>query len=310
MLDPYLAVPDTGPLASSLLAEISSYRFVGLRVDVSEDHVRARSQALAFTTPQALLAFPTIKLIFLLAGGSMTRSDDAPWTSKGLEDHTRDECRKLLEFGYFDPGRVYHPAFEIGNEPDLAHDYWKGRPKDLAKTFSTCYAIIREFSSSSPVLSPSISNLNERGLKYLEKMAPYLPPGCCVAFHRYPASQFFSTPHKGSMTRNAEIETLREFAGDRPLWNTETGWAEINKGYQLTEAEISERLTQEIEFHAALDVRVLTLYQINSAEILPEDSENVRRLKTYGLRAPTDHGWKWKPRAAVIRDTIERLGLG
>lgn len=293
----YLCVPGTfGRIAPSLLDEISSYGFTGVRVDVSPgdselDHDTRWQQILSFSAPSV-----TSKPIFLLGPGHIEL------TGVQLVAKTRDFCTKLLNAGFHK--RQDHIAIEIGNEPDLAIDTWKDDPEGMALCFADCFTEVRNKFEHVAVLSPSVSNLNSRGLNYLEAMAPNLPSGCAIAFHRYPNGRRFGTPHDGFSSRFSEVEVLTGIAGDRELWATEVGWAEQNTDYTLSEPDVATRMEREAEFWKGQGCRVWTAYQLNSAVVSPSDDKDERRLKTYGFRRPDE---TWKPVAEAMRAFTENV---
>lgn len=284
----FLAVPVTGALGGDFLRTILSYGFDGVRVDVDERHEVAWEQARSFSrVPEC---FP----IFLLCGGSMRRHDGKPWGANAILDHVKDECAKLRDSGLLER----ELAIEIGNEPDIADDYWQDRPEYLGEVYQAAIGIVSSFSTKWRTLSPSISNLNERGLKYLKKMN--LLSADCIAFHRYPAGREFWDSHKGFRTRTEEVSKLREYSNGAPLWNTETGWAEFNGGYSLSECEIAGRIEDEIQFWSDAGCEALTLYQINDSATKddPHASKDARRLSSYGFRRPDG---VWKPAAKRVK---------
>jgi len=162
---------------------------------------------------------------------------------------------------------------------------------------TTPVVVILEF----PVLCPSISNLNGRGFGYLTKMLPHLPPDCAIAFHRYPAGVDFEASHHEYPSRFDEVNRLRELARGRELWNTETGWAEQNRDYTLSELQVAERMEREHAFWSSSGVKCWTPYQVNDDVIDADDDHDARRLKTYGGRRP-DGTWKpWADRIGELR---------
>lgn len=288
-----LAVPDEGPIAAELINDIQKFSFDGIRADVAEDHDMAWAQA------QALAVVPECFPIFLLFGGTMLRDDGKPWEPEGMLDHTRDECRKLRDCGF----ATRELAIEWGNESDLAAKRWKKNPAELGALYKEAIGIVKSSSSSWHCLSPSISNLDEDSLEYLDRME--LPVGSEVAFHRYPNGADFWNAQRGFRTRGDEVEALKKIANGAPLWNTETGWAEQNGDHTLSESEVASRLSDEIEFWNDVGVESLTIYQINSAVVYAGDDEDTKRLKTYGLRRADG---VWKPSATIVKVTKDGLG--
>jgi len=239
-----LAVPGTfGALDQELLRQVTS-RFSGIRVDVhpgdAELHHEQRwEQVLSIRDSRAFA-------IFLIGPDHIDLGDTE------LVQKSKDFATKLVSAGYRKRGNA---AVEIGNEPDLAVSRWKRNPEAMARCFAECYDAVKELVPELPVLCPSVSNLNSRGLGYLSKMVPQLPPECGVAFHRYPAGVDFETSHRGYSSRFDEVDRLRELAGGRELWNTETGWAEQNRDYTLSELQVAERMEREHELWTSLGFR-------------------------------------------------------
>lgn len=282
-----LAVPDSGPLALDLLRQILE-RFRGVRVDVdNEDHPRMWSQA------HSLAAVPECFVIFLLFGGDMTRNDGEPWESGDMLQHLQNHCEKLDVAGF----KEREIAIEFGNEPDLAHRRWKRNPRELGKVYSEAMKIVWDTAPKWHILSPSISNLDGDSLDYLDRMA--LPVGSEIAFHRYPAGRDFWASQRGFRTRGDEVTKLKTIARGAPLWNTETGWAEINRDYTLTELEVADRMADEVRFWDDVGCQSFTAYQLNSGAWKSGDSDDHKRLSTYGARRVDG---SWKPWASAVKE--------
>jgi hypothetical protein len=274
-----------GAIDAGTLGQIGE-RFDGVRVDVSPGDTDVDHE-MRWEQMRSLAASPLFALFLIGPGHIDLRSGE-------LIQKSKDFAVKLVNAGYGERG---HAAVEIGNEPDLAVSRWKKDPAAMAKTFAECYAAIKELLPNMPVLSPSISNLNRRGLGYLEKMAPHLPKGCAIAFHRYPNGRDWWAPHRGFDSRFQEVDCLRDLVDGRELWCTENGHAEQNSDYALTENEVAERMEQELAFWVDAKVRCWTAYQINSGDVLASDNDDQRREKTYGARRPD---LTWKPWAERI----------
>jgi hypothetical protein len=207
--------------------------------------------------------------------------------------HLRNEVEKLKVAGF----EARDLAIEFGNEPDLGHRRFKKNPRELGALYADALPIVWECSPKWKLLSPSISNLDEDSLEYLRKMN--LPPGSEVAFHRYPNGRDFWNPHRGFRGRAEEVETLREIAKGAKLWHTEGGWAEINRDHTLSEIEVAERMADEVRFWRDQDVECFTAYQINSGTWKASDSDDHKRLSTYGARRVDS---SWKPWADAVRE--------
>jgi hypothetical protein len=275
-----------GSIGLELLDRIASFGFHGIRQDLPDDH------DLCWSLLEELADYERLNPLFLVAGGRMTRehpkTTGAPWTREDLRQHVEDICRKLDELDYFD--RPDPPALEIGNEPDIGVDSWKENPKLLGETFTECYATVREFTERSVVLTPSVSNLNQRGLAYLGRMlARGLPEGAAIAVHRYPNGRDPANPHLGFATRDAEVQELLRLAESTDVWVTETGRSEgpdrvrvlfqPDLEFRMTEDEVSAYMEAELRFWAGIpQVKAVTWYQLNSG------SDPNNPLDHYGIR--------------------------
>lgn len=300
-MKPYICVPDKSPLPVELLRAIAQKGFHGCRFDLETDvHGVMRAQLVVWNL------VPELRPIVLLAGGHMCRADGEAWTGPGLVDHARDTALKLRETGLL--GRDLLPVLEIGNEPDLADPRWKKNPGELGRVFADCFAQAREIEPRLTVLCPSVSNLitdKGRGLRYLEKMAPHLPPDCGVAVHRYPEGSDPTTPHEGFRTRSEEVSALRELIGERDLWVTETGFSEwISDERRVSEQHVADYMEADLEFWRTHGAVAAAVYQLNSGRWANEGSFDERRLAAYGIR--TIEG-TWKPLAERMPRIAEEM---
>jgi len=271
-----------GAIGRELLDKIADVGFRGIRQDVPDDTGLTRDLV------RELAGSPRLDVIFLIAGGHMTRPDGVPWEKQSLVRHVKETCEILASHGFFD--RTTPPALEIGNEPDLAHSRFKHHPGDLADTVRECYSAIREFSENSPVLTPSVSNLNERGLSYLRRMLDRgVPEGASIAVHRYPKGRSPSDPHDPYDTRDDEVAALLSLVGGRDVWVTETGRSEgpgwvrrflfQKTEFWLTEEEVADYMEAELRIWARFPrVKALVWYQLNSG------SNRRDELHNYGIR--------------------------
>lgn len=271
-----------GSIGRELLEKIADVGFHGIRQDVPDEP--ALTQALA----RELADSPRLNVIFLLAGGHMTRPNGGPWEPRPLVEHVKETCRILAETGFFD--RTPPPALEVGNEPDLAHPHWKKDPESLARAFADCFETIREFSESAPVLTPSVSNLNLRGLAYLRRMlASGIPEGASIAVHRYPNGASPSDPHLPFENRHEEAAALLSLVGTRDVWVTETGRTEgpdwVRRFFfqkvevWLTEQQVADYMEAELRVWAEFRrVKAVIWYQLNSG------ADRRNELHNYGIR--------------------------
>lgn len=287
---PILSIPDPNPVAAELIQQIQFFGFRGARVDVHpDDHEVVTAQIRSYA------AVPDFFVIYLLAGGTMQRSDGKPWEPEDLLQHVRDVCTKLRDLGL----GARDLALEIGNEPDLAHKRWKRNPEELGKLYKEAVGIVKSFSATWRCLSPSISNLDADSLDYLDRME--LQCGSEIAFHRYPNGKDFWNAQRGFRTREDEVFELKRIAKGAPLWHTEGGWAEENGDHKLTELEVADRMADEYRFWRDNGVMAWTAYQINSGHIYAGDDTDTKRLKTYGARRADE---TWKPWPAAVKEAI------
>lgn len=297
-----LCAPVENPLGPGLGAELKRHGWQRIRVDLhfgpeAADHAQATAQLREFVhVPSAPL--PT----FLLAHGTMELWPNADV----LTGHVKDTCVKMQDLGLF---AVSPPMIEIGNEPDLARAPWKSNPEDLAKAFAECYGIIREFSSSARVLTPSVSNLNVRGIDYLNRMylaryddgALVIPAGAECAIHRYPHDGDPDKPHEKFRSRDREVERMKEIIGDRPFHVTETGFANyMYKGRFTSDVRVANIFERELAFWTRHGAASVFWYQINDGRYQNEADDDELRLATYGIRSVSG---VWKP----IVERVKRL---
>lgn len=301
-MDLLLCVPGGKPIGA-LYEQIVEKGYEGVRIDLPDSH-KGATEVL-----RELAERPHVKAVVLIAGGKMRRDHPAEggpaWKPGELVAHVQDTMVKAQDLGLLK--RAELPVFEIGNEPDLACDEWKKKPELLADTFGRCYEVVRKYSRDCDVLSPSVSNLNDRGFAYLERMVKAgLPLGCDLAVHRYPNGPSFEIPHEGFASRLDELRKLEQLAGGRPIWITEVGMREGPHGYEgdddfyMTESEVADAFEWEMTYWGAVpQVQAACWYQINSG------ADRKNELHNYGARRLSG---EWKPvadRVAAVRAKLE-----
>ena len=302
MTKPFLCVPSQGePIGADLCRTIQSYGWRGIRIDYPEDHSKARAML------EDVRNVPELQVILLLAGGKMTRSDGKPWDANAIADHVRDCCTKMFDLGLFD---MEHPPWlEVGNEPDLAHKRWSDHPDRMAAAFHAAYWEAQSFGRRMTVLTPAVSNLNKRGIEYLGEMfASTVPSGAHLAFHRYPHRGVPTLKHDGFKSRDDEVETALRIAnksmgrGSRSFHVTEVGYSNFEYGGQWKpDAYVADVLESEYRYWSRLGADSMSWFQINTAPVGANDSDHVRKEKSFGVR---DHLGNWKPELAACSRTI------
>lgn len=274
-----------------LLERFNALQITGVRTDVAYGLENLTAQALG-----ELKHYGFHNSIFLVAGGHMECDHDE------LVDWAASTAQRLLENDY--PQGI----IEVGNEPDLAIREWAEHPRALGAAFIDAYQAIQEVAPGMKVLTPSVSNLNERGTTYLQEMfKTAIPSGAGAAFHRYPNGDgswrpSARAPHEGFASRQEEVMTLQEAVGfGRDLWLTETGFREgpyeekkflglKKEKHWIREQDVAELVRQDMEFWLRVaQLQTYTYYGLNDGPDRdnPEDSYGIRHFEE-----PWDGPWK------------------
>lgn len=228
--------------------------------------------------------------------GFPAKIGDEPWNEVALAHHTLQCTEMLARYGFTEP------IIQFGNEPDLAHEYWRSRPRALGEMFATAAFTIRTALPRATVLCPPISNLDKDSLVYLSQAFPNgLPDDTACAFHRYPFATNATDAHPGFVGRHQEVQTLRAIVGNEtPLYVTEFGMREgphIKKTlfglcktkFWISEADVAQVVTDDLRFWRRHGVNGAAVYQLNSG---PDRND---REHTFGIRhfeEPWDGDWK------------------
>ena len=295
-----VGVRRSGNIGGALVSRLFAMGFAGFRIGLAHDPV--------LTEPivKELSAFRGARHIWLIAGGKMTKGYPSekrhkPWLPDKLVDHAREQARLLSDHGFTSP------MIEVGNEPDLAHEFWQINPALLGQIFHEVADAIREILPRATVLCSPISNLDKDSIEYLARMFPNgLPFGTACAFHRYPFATDAIDAHPGFANRYQEVEALRKIVGkETPLYVTECGIHEgphikkkllglCKKKFWLSEADVAKVVADDLKFWLRASVKGAAIYQLNSG---PNKRE---REHTYGIRRfeePWDGEWKQVARA-------------
>jgi hypothetical protein len=173
---------------------------------------------------------------------------------------------------------------EVGNEPDLEHFLRRDFGGSVARWQAVSMAASEHhLDTGRPVFLGAVSNLNDRGFAFLQRLNwRTIPSTVGCSFHRYPESGSYHQGHDGR-SRSQEYDTLLRIVGDRPLAMTETGYSKAEWRPRDRQAEA---LAFERAFWQARDDRVLcaVAYQIN-------DGPSDEILDGYGFR---DTVGRWK----------------
>jgi len=303
-----VGVRRSGNIGGALVSRLFAMGFAGFRIGLAHDPV--------LTEPivKELSAFRGARHIWLIAGGKMTKGYPSElhhdhWLGGPLIAHAREQAQLLARYGFTEP------IIEIGNEPDLAHEYWRTQPFSLGGVFQDAANAIGAMLPKATVLCPSVSNLDKDSIGYLRRMFPKgLPEGTACAFHRYPFATDAVDAHPGFANRYQEVEAVRRIVGSHtPLYVTECGIHEgphikkklfglCKKKFWLSETDVAKVVTDDLRFWLRAGVRGAAIYQLNSG---PDRGE---REDTYGIRR-FEEPWngEWKPVAQALPAIIKEV---
>ena len=297
-----------GTMGLALARRLFKMGFAGFRIGLAHDP--------RITEPvlEELSEFTGARHTWLIFGGKMTKGFPSeehhdPWKPGEFAAHAREQATLLAHYGFTEP------LIEVGNEPDLAHEFWATRPYVLGQIFTLVTYTIREILPRATVLCPSISNLDKDSLDYLARMFPSgLPPGTACAFHRYPFATHAVDAHPGFANRWQEIEAVRQIVGkETPLYVTECGIHEgphvkkklfglCKKKFWLSESDVAKVVSDDLKFWVRAGVTRADIYQLNSGR------DRGEREHTYGIRR-FEEPWdgEWKPVAHALPGIIKEL---
>ncbi len=183
---------------------------------------------------------------------------------------------------------------ELGNEPDLAHEGWT--PASYYAEARRC--IDAAFNYNIALWIGVISNLNDRGFSFLEKIWQDIPPWVNCSVHRYPtggspykshmSSFTLKPPFKRRWSRFEEVDELRRIVGkDRKIGVSETGYSM----HEFSEEDAAYYMQWERQFWMEQGAVFCVAYQLNDgAGSDPVDKFGFRRLDGT-WRADLLKGW-------------------
>lgn len=280
------------PIGASTLEWIRHAGFDGVRQDVP-------SQALAASLCAEFSSTP-LTPIFLVGGGQMGLEEPGthPDVLAELAYHVAIEAQRL---GLFD--RAQPAAIELGNEPNVDGERYADAPDVFARFVREGAARIRAVSPRAVVVSGGISNIDRRGLEYLERaIRSGFPDECVIGYHSYRTTTTPETPHEGFDTRGEEFARLTQLAGGRPIWCTECGWhtapSTVRSGLfglrrrqvRFTDEQVADFFEREAALHARHGADVFAWFQLNDGgdPRHHEDAFGIRRasgeVKPVGIR--------------------------
>jgi hypothetical protein len=190
-------------------------------------------------------------------------------------------------------------VIEVGNEEDLSGKRWSRNPVGWAALVADVSVIAASHSNIAPggqvrVVSGGVSSLSRQAMGWLERSrVRELPVG--VGYHQYR-----STPPRealdGYASRGDEFRALRDAAGSRSLWMTESGWHTakrtegcwpLRKSWAYTDTEVAEFLREEARLNEAHGAECFVTYQLNDGENPANDQDCFGIRRTDGSLKPS-----------------------
>lgn len=272
------------PLASEL-AGIAAHGFALVRQDVY-----AKSTDLNVDLIREFVNAP-LGAIFLIGGGKIQVSDG----SRRIEPHELAQMTKSVVACANEVGLLDY-AIEIGNEPDIAHPGYSERPQDFAEAIRQSHDAARQSGFTGEIISGGISNLNDRGLTYLDTMLDCESfPAVTIGFHRYPEEgRGPRAPHDSFRSRDDEFGVLQHIADNAPVACTEFGYhTAAARPLTLTDIAVAGCVLWDLAFYETrfdANISLACVYQLN-------DGPTENYIDRYGIRYSNGN---WKPVAQAI----------
>jgi len=184
---------------------------------------------------------------------------------------------------------------EFYNEPDL--EQFNMPLSQFKERYMT---IVEACAGRNPLAIGGVSNLNDRGMRFLKQLEwDKIPPEVACSHHWYPDDDrphesHIETGflHKKRNTRDQDIADLKAIVGERPLVNSETGFWD---GPFRTESDVAEWYRVERHFWERQGYAIVIAYQLDS-EAPPSDPNQWGPQHGYGLRRVGTVS-DWKPSA-------------
>lgn len=178
---------------------------------------------------------------------------------------------------------------ELLNEPDLNGPSAREYENHLQYVAAECARLGHH------LWAGCISNLNERGLRYLrEAHVERWPAGVNVSVHWYPHGDSNRTPHPGFDSRQHEVDQLKKIIGDRAWGVSEFGFHTTARSrswidrllripnFPWTDEQVAAMVTLEWEFWERVGAVGAALYQLNDGP--SSTSAKPAAIDTFGIR--------------------------
>ena len=257
------------PLGADMLGQIRALGFDAVRLDCQDLPADTRAALIAEATEAGLIALVIVR--------DATQLDGVPAGSH-IEIRSEPDIHTHASFG-LDPSNAPVTPAEYLALIEAAYSEAKSR-------VSTLWA-------------GTVSNLNERGLDYLEALCPReWPPDLPVSIHWYPHGDP-RTAHPGFESREAEMARFKSIIGERQWGLSEFGYHTGPRRYcyiftrRWTDAQVAEHTTFEWQFWQRHGATFAVAYQLN-------DGLTDTAIDSYGIR--TVEG-AWKPVARTVAAT-------
>jgi hypothetical protein len=281
------------PLGVECLRSLSARGVAGIRQDMPDlDTARVLCKEVADARIQAILIVGK-----MTKEGPATPTPDIFTLARGVAEIARG-------LGLF--RGPFPSAIEIGNEPDAAFMY-KAHAETFAEAVRGSREAIRGVVPEAPIISGGIQATSREGLNYLEKaVRAGIPEDCIIGYHTYRTKQTPETPMPGFASRRAEFDRLRQIAGSRRIWCTESGWHTspsradgwrgwLGRTVRFNDAQVADFAEREIRINAEQGAEGFVWFQLNDGADpnAYEQSFGIQRLDG-----------SWKP----VADRISALG--
>jgi len=184
---------------------------------------------------------------------------------------------------------------EAGNEEDLSGKRWTRDPVGWARLVSDVKTIADDHSGGEiTVLSGGVSSVSRQAMDWLERShVRDLPVG--VGYHQYRSTPP-AEPLDGYRSRYDEFAALRQAAGLRPTWMTESGWHTakrttgfwpLRKTWAYTDTQVARFLSEEMALNKGAEAECFTVYQLNDGPDPSNDQDRFGIRRTDGTLKPS-----------------------
>lgn len=201
------------PLGETRLQCIARMGFDSVRQDI----IPERAERLI----QEFVRFPVLRLHALIMGGKM------PGDENTMVDQSRHAATLVKQLQL---DLVKSPAFELGNEPNIAREDSACHDPNIFGqcVYQSAMVIWGILGNQTTVISGGIHNPSKKPVQFLRRASEHFPTpdegNFYVGFHNYaPDMMSPHQPYCGFKSLNDQYENLRRAARGHRLWDTESG---------------------------------------------------------------------------------------